>query len=74
MTAAAHRPSTGDTTYDGGTNAGTTDTITMVMAPWRLEDVLSTAGATLATYMDGDVAGASLNLGGTAWNAQVTNF
>ena len=41
VTAAPHGPSTGATTYDGGNQ---TDTITMVMAPWQLELILSDVG------------------------------
>jgi VCBS repeat-containing protein len=77
VTAWSHGPFSDTIDYDGGDGF---DTITLVFTPDQLESILSnsTDRGALQDYLDGDVSGPfdddTLFLGGTSWNAKVTNF
>jgi Ca2+-binding RTX toxin-like protein len=77
VTAWSHGPNSNSSDYDGGDGF---DTITLVFTPDQLESILSnsTDRGTLQDYLDGDVSAPfdddSLSLGGTSWNATVTDF
>jgi VCBS repeat-containing protein len=77
VTAWSHGPFATDIRYLGGDGF---DTITLVFTPAQLEAILSNSfdRGELQDYLDGDVGNPfgddTLSLGGTSWNATVTDF